>query len=470
MKNNKNIVNKLFSGKDVLDGLPELVYVFDKEGRLILWNNNIERVLGYSKKELLYKHISDFHDPNDFKRVLNEITKVFTDGKERTIEYNLFSKSGEKEPYLGSGSLMIVDGEEYLVGISINISKLKDVEKKLNNKIDEIDYLKNQLQSENIYLRDEIYRGYNFEDIIGESDVLKHILHHICQVAQTDTPVLLQGEIGVGKELFAKAIHNQSSRRNKPFIKVNCASLSLGLIETELFGFENKTFENVDKIHFGKVELANSGTLFLDRVGELPIETQSKLFRMLEEGRFMRTGTQKSIKIDIRIIASSNQNLEKLISQKLFRNDLFYHLNVYPIVIQPLRDRLTDIPLLTEHFLKIFNQKFNKNVIRIQKKTMFQLQYYSWPGNIRELKNIIERSVILSNTSLLKIESFVKSNSSLSTPYLSINDFEKEYIIKILGITFWRVGGNNGAAKILKMNPETLRSRMKKLGIKKPII
>ena len=465
MKNNPDFN---LSGKTILQGMPELAYVFDKEGRMLMWNKNVELVLGYSAKELHNKHISDFQKGDDRKRVFEVFENVFSEGKERTIEYNLITKSGEEIPCIGSGSRAILNGKEYLIGIAIDITRLKKTEKKLNGVISELEILKEQLQAENIYLRDEIKSEHNFDNIIGESDSLRHTLYRIEQVASTDTTVLLEGETGTGKELLAAAIHSRSKLKEKPFIKVNCASLPATLIESELFGHEKGAFTGAIQKHIGRFELADGGTLFLDEISEIPVELQSKLLRILQEGELERIGSSKTIKVNVRIIAATNRNLEQLINKKLFRKDLYYRLNVFPITISPLRDRVSDIPLLTKHFVDKFNRKMGKNIKRISKKTIQQLQNYSWPGNVRELENVIERAVIISTGNSLNVEPLLKPMFEKDDKFLPLAEFERQYIIKVLEKTYWRVDGPRGAAQILDMHPETLRSRMRKLGISRP--
>lgn len=465
---NSDSKNLLFTGDTILRSIPELAYVFDKGGKLLKWNKNVEIVLGYSKEELSNKHVSDFQDIPDKERVFNVFTSVFTTGKERTVEYTMLTKSGEKIPFLGSGSLALVGGKEYLIGIAINISKLKKAEEKLSTQISEINRLKNQLLAENIYLREEIKSQHDFEDIIGESEALMHTLFRIEQVASLNTTVLLEGETGTGKELFAMAIHNRSPRSAKSFVKVNCAALPASLIESELFGHEKGAFTGAIQKQIGRFELANQGTIFLDEIGEIPIELQSKLLRVLQEGEFERLGNSKTIKVDVRIIAATNRNLEKQIKKKLFRKDLYYRLNVYPITIAPLRDRILDIPLLAEHFVERFNRKLAKSISRISNKTIKKLQNYSWPGNIRELENVIERAIIISSGSSLVVEQLLKPGFEVEEHLLPLAEYERQYIIKVLESTYWRVDGQEGAARILDMHPETLRSRMRKLEIKRP--
>ena len=457
-----------FSGETILQGMPGLAYVFDREDRMIIWNRNVEIVLGYSKDELYLKPGSEFITEADRERTTEKINKIFDEKNEQTVEYDLLTKSGKSIPYVGSGSYAIVDGNEYFIGQAINVSRLREAEEKLEFQLIEIKMLKDQLEAENIYLREEIKSKHDFDDIIGESEPLMHTLYRIEQVASMDTTVLLEGETGTGKELFAMAIHNRSSRINKPLIKVNCASLPASLIESELFGHEKGAFTGAIQKQIGRFELANGGTIFLDEVGEIPIELQSKLLRVLQEGEFERIGNPKTIKVDVRIIAATNRNLEEHINKKYFRKDLYYRLNVYPITISPLRDRISDIPLLAEHFVERFNRKLGKNIKRIPKKTIKQLQNYSWQGNIRELENIIERAVILSPSSSLVVEQLFKPGFEEEGKLLPLAEYERQYIIKVLEKTYWRVDGPEGAARILDMHPETLRSRMRKLEIKRP--
>ncbi|MFK5856864.1 MAG: sigma 54-interacting transcriptional regulator [Bacteroidota bacterium] len=470
LKQKSQIPNIIFSANDILQGMPELAYVFDDVGRIIMWNKNVEVVLGYSSDELFHKPLSEFIDKPDLENTVNEIKIIFEEKTSRTVEYNLLTKIGKKIPYIGSGSYAFVEGEEYFIGQAINISKLKDAEKELDTQLAEINKLKDLLEAENIYLRQEMKSKHDFDDIIGESETLMHSLYRIDQVAKMDSTVLLEGETGTGKELFAMAIHSKSNRKNKSFVKVNCASLPASLIESELFGHEKGAYTGAVNRQIGRFELAHKGSIFLDEIGELPIEIQSKLLRVLQEGEFERIGSPKTIKVDVRIIAATNRNLEEMISKKLFRKDLYYRLNVYPITIAPLRDRITDIPLLVEHFVEHFNLKMGKKVNSISKKTINQLKAYSWPGNIRELENIVERAIIISPSRSLVVEQLQKPNFGKSDDLLPLAEYERRYIIKVLEKTYWRVDGTDGAAKILEMHPETLRSRMRKLEISRPNI
>lgn len=466
--NDRSKLSDFFKGTTILQGMPELAYVFNNKGEMLMWNGNIETVLGYTSEELYLKPIIEFIADEDKERTIEAMQRIFAEKNEQTIEYNILTKTGEKMPYLGSGSYSILNGEEFFIGMAVCISKLKKTESKLKDQIAETNRLKEMFQAENIYLKEENKIRHDFEHIIGESEALMHSLYRIEQVAPTDSTVLLEGETGTGKELFAAAIHSKSKRKHKPYIKVNCASLPATLIESELFGHEKGAFTGAIKKHIGRFELADGGSLFLDEISEIPIELQSKLLRVLQEGEFERIGSSKTTKVDVRIIAATNRNLESLIRKKLFRKDLYYRLNVYPITIAPLRDRSIDIPLLAEHFVNLFNKKFGENIKRISKKTIKHLQSYSWPGNIRELENIIERAVIISKGTSLTVEPILQPEFEEKHALLPLAEYERQYIIKVLEKTYWRVEGLEGAARILDMHPETLRSRMRKLEIKRP--
>lgn len=457
----------IFSDETIIKGMPELAYVFNKENRLEMWNKNLETILGYTKEELQQKYITDFIAKEDREKTLETIMRVFTKKKEQTIEYHLVTKHGEYLPYIGSGSFATANNKEYIIGIAIDISKQKNAEEKLKAQTTEINRLKNRLQAENIYLREEIKIQHNFDEIIGTSESLMQSLYRVEQISQTDTTVLLQGETGTGKELFARAIHNLSNRRNHPFIKIDCASLPNNISEGEFFGYVSNAFIEGDNREIGKFEIANHGTIFLDEIDLVSVELQSKLLAFFQEKKLKKTKNSKTIQLDLRIITSTNQNLEELVKRKGFLKDLFFYLNVFPIIIPPLRERLSDMPLLVESFLKRFNKKYAKSISKIPKKVIALLENYSWPGNIRELENVIERSVILSNTPLLKVEQMLKPSLDKKDNILTLNEYEREYIIKILNLTFWRISGDKGAAKILGLHPETLRSKMRKLGIQR---
>ncbi len=452
----------------ILNAMPEIAYVFNKRDELVLWNKNLELVLGYSADELYKKNVYDFMEESTRNINIEAIGKVFSNKEEQSLEQNILTKSGEKIPVIDTANYALINGEEYMVGMAIDISQLRETEERLRLVITELQDLKDQLQTENIYLRQEIESRQGFEEIIGDSDSLMHSLFRVEQVAETDTTVLLEGETGTGKELFAHAIHKRSKRKNKPFVKVNCASLPGSLIESELFGHEKGAFTGAVQKQIGRFELAHQGTIFLDEIGELPLDLQSKLLHVLQSGEFERLGNPRTIKVDVRVIAATNRDLGEQIRKKHFRKDLYYRLNVYPITIAPLRDRVSAIPLLAAHFVKQFNLKLDKNIQKIPVKTIRQLQSYSWPGNIRELENIIERAIIISSGNTLSVEPLSKPDFDDENQLLPLAEYERRYIIKVLEKTYWRVDGLEGAARILDMHPETLRSRMRKLEIKRP--
>jgi transcriptional regulator with GAF, ATPase, and Fis domain len=358
-------------------------------------------------------------------------------------------------------------------------NKRKDLEQRYQEKtraaselqeaLSEVEDLKNRLQAENIYLQDEIKVQNNFQNIIGQSEPLKEVFHQI--VADTDATVLILGESGTGKELIARAIHNISDRNDRPLVKVNCSAIPSNLIESEFFGHERGAFTGAISRKIGRFELAHNGTIFLDEIGDLPLELQSKLLRVLQEGEFERLGNPATIKVDIRIIAATNRDLEKEVEKGNFREDLFYRLNVVPILVPPLRQRSDDIPLLVKFFVQRFSQKVGKKIESISQSTLDKLCNYYWPGNVRELENVIERAVILSENNRLNLGNWLNHNGNgqITNPNIqSLNETEKIQIIKALKLTSWRVSGEKGAAKILGINPKTLESRMKKLEIERP--
>lgn len=342
-------------------------------------------------------------------------------------------------------------------------------EKSLGKALSEIKELKDQLEAENIYLRREIKMKHQHGNIIGKSDGLKYVLYRAEQVAPTNTTVLILGETGTGKELIAGAIHNMSSRKDRPMITVNCAALPANLMESELFGREKGAFTGADTLQIGRFEIANGSTLCLDEIGELPLEMQAKLLRVIQHSEFERLGSSRTIKVDVRIVATTNRNLEEAVRKGWFRQDLYYRLNVFSITVPPLRQRQADIPLMVQSFIERYARKLGKQITSINKETMRILQDYPWPGNVRELESVIEKAAILSTGPVLyltdKLEvALPPSSSSLKT----LEETERNQIIKILSETLWRIEGKNGAAAILGIHPSTLRARMHKLGIQRP--
>ncbi len=332
----------------------------------------------------------------------------------------------------------------------------------------EIKQLKSRLEADFTYLQEEIESKYDHHNMIGNSKSFKSMIFKINQIAGTNTNVLILGETGTGKEMVARAIHAASQRKHRPMVKVNCAALSPTLIESELFGHEKGAFTGSQGRRIGRFELANGNTLFLDEIGELPIESQAKLLRVLQEGEFERLGSSSTIKVDVRIIAATNRNLEEEVKRGRFRQDLWYRLNIFPIDIPPLRNRKSDIPLLVDWFTHKFSKKLGKPIRKIPINIMKTLQRYRWPGNVRELENVIERAIInTQGTSLQLLESLPGEKSEgieTETPK-TLAENEKKYILQILEKTRWRIEGPKGAALILGLHPSTLRARMRKLGI-----
>jgi formate hydrogenlyase transcriptional activator len=332
--------------------------------------------------------------------------------------------------------------------------------------------LKEKLGQENVYLQDEIRNETNFEEIVGTSTALRRVLAQVETVAPTDSTVLIYGETGTGKELIARAIHNLSPRHNNAFVKLNCAAIPTGLLESELFGHEKGAFTGAVSQRIGRFELANRGTVFLDEVGEIPLELQTKLLRVLQEREFERLGSSRTIRTDARLIAATNRDLAEMVEDQSFRSDLFYRLNVFPVRVPALRERPEDIPLLVRHFVQHFAQRMNRVIDTIPSETMNALVRYPWPGNIRELQNLIERAVILSSGPVLRVPLKDLPNrahvGSTKARAQTMEEAERAHILAALKETKWVVGGPNGTAARLGMNRSTVLFRMKKLGIVKP--
>ena len=355
--------------------------------------------------------------------------------------------------------------------LSIAISNTQANER-IERQLEEISMYKEQLEKEKLYLQEEVSSGYTYDDIIGKSASMQTVFHLLSQVSFTNSTVLLLGETGTGKELIARAIHNSSSRKDKLMVKVNCASIPPNLIESELFGHEKGSFTGAVERRIGKFELANKGTLFLDEIGELPLDLQSKLLRVLQEKEIERVGGKGVIKTDVRIIAATNRNLQKEVSDGNFRGDLYYRLNVFPITIPPLRERKDDIPILSSHFITKFSKNVGKNISTISSNALKALQGYRWPGNVRELEHLIERSVLLTRGNTIKeihlpTSERRPSEAQHDDTVKTLEENERDHILKALQHCKGKIFGKGGAADLLDINVSTLNSRIKKLGIKK---
>jgi len=351
--------------------------------------------------------------------------------------------------------------------IFANALSRKQADEELQKALAQIRELKEKLEKENLYLREEIKLEYSHREVVGSSPVIRNVLKKAEQVASTDSAVLLLGETGTGKELIARTIHEMSRRKDRPMVRINCAALPATLIESELFGREKGAYTGALAREIGRFEIADKSTIFLDEVGELPLELQSKLLRVLQEGEFERLGSPKTLRVDVRIIAATNRDLKASVKEGKFREDLFYRLNVFPIVIPPLRERREDIPALMWHILKDLGKRMGRNVEGVHVPTMREFQKYSWPGNVRELRNVIERNLITSTGSIFRAE-LPDTESTSNGGLRRLDEVESEYLRNVLQMTHWRVRGRSGAAEVLGLKPTTLEARMKKLGIHRP--
>jgi PAS domain S-box-containing protein len=395
---------------------------------------------------------------------------IIYDAVETAEDFGIEHLPGLKSPWIQCHLYPIKDKNDKVVNIintHIDISALKNTEAELRNAYEEIKNLKDRLEAESAYLQDEIKLEHNFKNIIGQSESLKYVLHRVEQVAPTDSPVLIMGETGTGKELITRALHELSPYGKRALVKVNCAALPGELIESELFGREKGAFTGATTTQIGRFELAKGSTLFLDEIGELPLELQAKLLRVLESGEFEKLGSSRTLRSDARIIAATNRVLEEEVRKGRFREDLWYRLKVFPITVPPLREHPEDIPQLVKWFVDQLARKMGKRVGEIPKRAMEMLQNYPWPGNVRELKHAVESALITAQGKKLNFE-IPQAQDTERTDFKSFDEMERDYILRVLKAKNWRIGGKGSAASALGMHVNTLRGRMKKLGIKKP--
>ena len=447
------------------------ITVIDSEGKIVLANRAAAEVCGSEVEEVIGRSLYACIAPDDLARVVDivqialeygqtvsntECEVLRRDGAPRTIRFNL-------QP------LILESGERGLVTTAEDVTERKEAEAKLRRALAEVERLKNQLQAENLNLKEEIEINHNVGEIVGESAALKKALHLVECVATTGATVLLLGETGTGKELFARAIHNLSARNDGPFIKVDCGAIPAGLIESELFGHEKGAFTGAIKRRLGRFELADEGTIFLDEIGDLPLDLQTRLLRVLQEGAFERVGGTRTIKTNARVVVATNRDLSQRIRTGEFREDLYYRLGAFPIPLPPLRHRPEDIPLLAFHFVKKYNAKLGKKIEIVPQQLIEDLQAYHFFGNVRELENIIERAVILSTGPTLQVEApFNSPRQNAAEELQTMEEIERSHIARVLDACGWRIEGPQGAAKRLAIHPSTLRSRMRKLNISRP--
>ncbi len=464
--------NALRLYKDILDNAEDLVYVYNRQGRLIHYSNSVSKVLGFTRDELDNFSIYDLDSsitPEWWSEHMDDIAK----NKVLRFEWVVGRKDGTKFQADITANHISFEGEDLNCAVIRDITGRKQRETDLFNAFEEIKSLKKQLEQENEYLQTEIKRNINFDNIICTSESYAKVLKEVEKVAKTDTTVLITGESGTGKELLANGIHQNSQRNQRPLIKVNMATLPNELIESELFGHKKGAFTGATSEKVGKFSLADEGTIFLDEIGEMPLELQSKLLRVLQEGEFDPLGSSKTKKVDVRVIAATNRNLDKMVEKGQFREDLYYRLNVFPIYNIPLRERKEDIPLLAQFFLEKYSAKAGKAFRKISKKTIDKFMEYPFPGNIRELENLIERAVILEEGTTLFPGSWLPTNNGNSNADTKLKTFEqvqKDHIVRVLKHTNGRVSGPNGAANILGMKDKTLFAKMKRLGIEKSTV
>jgi PAS domain S-box-containing protein len=456
--------NLLFT-EFTIERISEGIYWFDDRLRFIRVNQAAADILGYTKEELIGKRGMDIN--SSFSQEKSRALWIETKEK-GTLTFNTIhrKRDGTEIPVEITNNIINWEGKDFKCSVVRDITERKNQEKKLLEAYDEIEKLKNKLEKQNHYLREEIKVQYNFDEIIAENKKCQQLLKRIEQVSKTPSTVLIMGETGTGKELFARAIHNQSDRSSNTLIKLNCAALPPQLVESELFGHEKGSFTGAINRRIGKFELADKSTLFLDEVGEMPLDIQVKLLRVLQEGEFERVGGNETIKVDVRIIAATNKNLPEAISKKEFREDLYYRLNVFPLNPIPLRQRKSDIPALVSHFLKKFEKRMGKTIDIIPNESMEKLLNYEWPGNIRELENVIERAMITSDKAL-ELEDWLPIQVPDSIKGSKFVDKERELIVQTLIQTRGKVSGAGGAAALLEINSKTLESKIRKLKIDK---
>jgi PAS domain S-box-containing protein len=470
----------------ILQAAGEGIYGVDEDGRMTFVNPAAARMLGYPAEALVgqdphsllhHSHADGSHYPVDEC----PIYAAFKDGAVHQVENEVFwRRDGSAFPVEYTSTPIRQDGR--LAGAVVvfrDVTERRETEQRLRQALDELEQLRQRLEMENAYLQEEIREEHNYREIVGRSEALRRTIQQVEMVAPTDAAVLITGESGTGKELIARAIHQSSTRCDRPLIRVNCAAVPRELFESEFFGHVKGAFTGAMRDRAGRFELANGGTLFLDEVGEIPLELQSKLLRVLQEGQFERVGSDRTLTIDVRIIAATNRDLGREVAAGRFREDLYFRLNVFPIESVALRDRPEDIPLLALHFLHGACRRFGRENLRLSQADVGRLQHYDWPGNVRELENVIERAVIISrgNTLRLELPDIAESRTPAPAeppgpaPAPLMTEAEKrardrKMIEQALAACNGKVFGPGGAAELLGVKPTTLASRIKRWGIR----
>jgi formate hydrogenlyase transcriptional activator len=458
--------------RTLVETMNEGLGVTDERGVWTYVNEKFCKIVGYTYDEIVGRPVHEWLDEAN-RAILGEQLMKRRKGEQEPYEIAGIRKDGSPIYALVSPKSIFGKNGEFKGSFAVftDITARKKAEESLHNALSEIKALRDRLEAENIYFRHEIETRHQFENIIGQSNAFKYVLYRAEQVAPSNTTVLVLGETGTGKELIAAAIHQMSPRKGRPLVTVNCAALPSNLIESELFGREKGAFTGADTRQIGRFDVANGSTLCLDEIGELPLEVQAKLLRVIQHSEFERLGSSRTVKVDVRIVATTNRNLEEEVRKGRFRQDLYYRLNVFPLTIPPLRQRKDDIPLLVQVFTERFAREHGKDIAAIPKETMKALQDYDWPGNVRELENVIERAVILCSGPVLELTDKLQNPAVLPSSNLrTLEATEREQIVKTLSETGWRINGKQGAAAILGLHPSTLRARMHKLGIRRPEI
>ena len=473
-----------FKYRNLYRSTPAMLHTVDKDGLIVTVTDHWLQKLGFEREEVIGRPITDFFSHADRKLYADgRLTELIGEGSFNNLKRQMLTKSG-KVIDLVMSAITVRDDRgklEHMLVASKDVTERNRAERELRRTLAENARLREELERERDYLREEVNVAMNFGRIVGTSSSLRRMLKRVEAVAETPASVLLQGESGVGKELVAHAIHVRSARATGPLVKVNCASIPKELFESEFFGHVKGAFTGANRDRIGRFQLAEGGTIFLDEIGEIPLESQGKLLRVLQESEFERVGDDVTRTVDVRVIAATNRNLEELIVEGRFREDLFYRLSVFPIDVPPLRERGDDVVQLAQHFLEQTCKDFGRDILTLTRAQAAILRSYDWPGNIRELKNVIERAVILSQGKVLRLDLSMpalradgpelKPDTTRNEEILTEKEFkelQKANLIKALKRTNWRVSGTGGAAELLGVRPTTLADRIRSLKIKRP--
>lgn len=473
-----------FKYRTLYRATPAMLHTVDGDGLIVTVTDHWLQKLGYRRDEVIGRPITDFFSKRDRNYYADgRMRELIGAGDFNNLERQMQTKDGKVLDLIMSAISHRDehDNVDRMLVASKDITERRKAERELRRSLAENARLREELERERDYLREEVNVAMNFGHIVGTSDALRRMMERVEAVADTPASVLVQGESGTGKELVAHAIHLQSPRADRPLVKVNCASIPKELFESEFFGHVKGAFTGAHRDRIGRFQLADGGTIFLDEIGEIPLELQSKLLRVLQESEFERVGDDVTRSVDVRVIAATNKNLEQLIVNGEFREDLFYRLSVFPVDVPPLRDRGDDIVQLAQHFLEQTCNEFGRDDLALTQSQAANLRAYDWPGNIRELKNVIERAVILSTGKVLRLdlsmpglpagaddfsEGEVASNDVLTEQ--DMREFQRNNIVKALEQASWKVSGSGGAAELLGIKPTTLADRIRALKIKKP--